>query len=194
MSKRPLALAAILLLVTLACKPPFCTSVTAYAGQDAARLKHYMLVGPDPAKPGGDPQWPAFAKMLTRALEAQGYVADQTAPELILRVSYRAGDTRVYTETVTKTDENGLTSSSASSTTSALYVIQVEAITSDSWAARKPLVLWRTHGTLRNSADDMGRVFPYMVSAMESYFAKTLSSPVDIIKYSNAPEAMRLMK
>lgn len=75
------------------------TGVTAYAQSEVAPGKRFVLQGPDPSQPGGDPSWPIYARVLTRALEAKGFVPDASSPDLVIRVGYRVGDTQVWTTT-----------------------------------------------------------------------------------------------
>lgn len=75
------------------------TGVTAYAQSEVVGGKRFVLQGPDPRQPGGDPSWPTYSRILTRALEAKGFVSDSSSPDLVIRVSYRVGDTQVWTTT-----------------------------------------------------------------------------------------------
>jgi len=86
------------------------TAISAYAQQELGAKKRFVLQGPDPRLPGGDPAWPTYAKILTRALEAKGFVPDAGSPDLIIRVSYRVGDTQTWTST-TSTPIMGVTGS-----------------------------------------------------------------------------------
>src|SRR5712675_201054 len=60
------------------------TAISAYAQQELGAKKRFVLQGPDPRLPGGDPAWPTYAKILTRALEAKGFVPDAGSPDLII--------------------------------------------------------------------------------------------------------------
>lgn len=75
------------------------TGITAYAQSEGTPGKRFLLQGPDPRQPGGDPSWPTYARILTLALEAKGFVSDPSAPDLVIRVTYRVGDTQVWTTT-----------------------------------------------------------------------------------------------
>jgi hypothetical protein len=87
------------------------TTISAYAQPGAEAKKRFVLQGPDPRLPGGDPAWPRYARVLTRALEAKGFVPDVASPDLVIRVSYRVGDTQTFT-TMTSTPTMGVTGSS----------------------------------------------------------------------------------
>ena len=102
----------IICLVTLAgCFPRRVdTAVSAYAQPEVGAKKRFVLQGPDPRLPGGDPAWPTYAQILTRALEAKGFVPDAASPDLVIRVSYRVGDTQTWT-TTTSTPIMGVTGS-----------------------------------------------------------------------------------
>ena len=124
---------------------------------------------------------------------------DATAPELIIRVSYRVGDTQVYTSTSTTpapTDANSIPmgESTTSSTTSmsTLSGIQLEAIDPASIRTARPVVLWRTHVLSRGSEDNLALIFAFMVAAMEPYFASTASTLVTVEVRGTNPEVQRL--
>jgi len=190
MSIRPWALVPFAVLL-ISCVP-IRTRITAYSQAEVAHLKRFRLIGPDPKALGGDPQWPAFSAMLTKALVKKGFVLDAISPELVILVSYRVGDTQTYTSSETTTDANGSTSSSTSTSSDALYSLRVEAIDPASWTAKQPKVLWRTHATLRSMSDDMASLFPYMAASMEDYFAHTAVDAVIVAKRRNDAAAMRL--
>lgn len=199
MLKTGTALGLTLLLVMAGCVPAVTTGITAYAQADVAARKRFMLQGPDPRFPGGDPRWPVFSEVLTKALVAKGFMPDATAPELIIRVSYRVGDTQTYTSTVSTpapTDANGAPvgppTESTISSESSLRGIQLEALDPASLQAGKPLVLWRTHAFSRGREDDLARVFPIMVAAMEPYFGSTVTTVIEVSTARNDPEAQRL--
>ena len=59
--------------------------ITAYAHSEPPPGKQFVLQGPDPRYPGGDPSWPAYARILTKALEAKGFVPVASSPDLIIR-------------------------------------------------------------------------------------------------------------
>lgn len=84
------------------------TGITAYAQSEVTAGKRFVLQGPDPRQPGGDPSWPIYARILTRALEAKGFVSDASSPDLVIRVTYRVGDTQTWT-TTTSTPTMGVT-------------------------------------------------------------------------------------
>ena len=186
------------LLILIGCVPAVTTGITAYAQADAVGRKRFVLQGPDPRFPGGDPRWPVFSQILTKALMAKGFVPDATAPELIIRVTYRVGDTQTYTVTTStpaSTGADGLPSGppieSTSTYESTLCAIQMEALDPASVQAGKPVVLWRTHATSRGG-DDLAAVFPAMVTAMEHYFAETATTLVQVRTKLTDPEAQRL--
>lgn len=56
--------------------------ITSYAQSELPPGKQFVLQGPDPRYPGGDPSWPAYARILTRALEAKGFVHAASSPGL----------------------------------------------------------------------------------------------------------------
>lgn len=177
----------------LGCMRTFETGVTAYARPDASNLKRFALQGPDPGRVGGDPRWPVFSQMLTKALEAKGYRSDAAAPELIIRVSYRVGDTQVYTYTESTTNADGTPGpSSTSSVESSSFLLQLEALDPASLGTRTPVVLWRTHAEMRDTTTDLAKVFPYLVASMEEYFGQTATEKRMVTKKKDDPEAARL--
>jgi hypothetical protein len=177
----------------LGCIPRFNTGVTAYARPDSSSLKRFALQGPDPAQLGGDPRWPVFSRMLERALVAKGYALDPTAPELIIRVTYRVGDSQTYTSTTTTTNADGTPGpSSSSSVETSSYVIQLEALDAASAGTRTPVVVWRTHAESRSAAADLAEVFPYLVASMEDYFGQSAADKRMVVKLKDDPEAGRL--
>jgi len=202
------------------------TGITAYAQPEAAVGKRFVLQGPDPQVPGGDPSWPIYARILTRALEAKGFVSDAPSPDLIIRVSYRVGDTQTWT-TTTSTPITGVTgtntqtivtpsadptapptitttttpvigvvgtteSSSVSSTN--MRIVRVEALNAASYAAGKPTVVWSVLARSRGAEDDIAKVFPVMVAAMEDYFGVPAAQQVKVSKYHSDPEVSRLLQ
>ena len=178
---------------------PMTTGITAYAQPNASARKRFVLQGPDPRFPGGDPRWPVFSQILTKALVAKGFVPDPAAPELIIRATYRVGDTQTYTVTTTTpapTGADGLPTGppieSSSTSESTMRVIQLEALDPASIQAGKPLVLWRTHAISRGTEDDLAVAFPAMVASMEDYFAGTATTLVKVDKMPSDPEAQRL--
>jgi hypothetical protein len=82
--------------------------ISAHAQPEVGAKKRFVLQGPDPRQPGGDPAWPRYAQIVTRALEVKGFVNDTASPDLVIRVSYRIGDTQTYT-TTTSTPIMGVT-------------------------------------------------------------------------------------
>jgi len=193
------AVGPLLLLIAAGCRPPVTTGITAYTQADAAARKRFVLQGPDPRFPGGDPRWPVFSQILTKALVAKGFMPDTAAPELIIRVTYRVGDTQTYTATTTTpapTDVNGVSVGAATESTSTsestLRTIQLEAMDPASIQAGRPLVLWRTHATSRGGEYDLAQVFPAMVAAMEDYFASNAITLIQVSKRRSDPETLRL--
>jgi hypothetical protein len=165
--------------------------ITAYAQSELPPGKQFVLQGPDPRYPGGDPSWPAYARILTKALEAKGFVPVASSPDLIIRVSYRVGDTLTSVSTTTTTTKDGSKDSTSVSTTN-LRTIQIEALDAASFAAGKPTVVWSIHAKSRSFGDDLATVFPLMVAAMESYVGVTAEQEVKVSKYGNDPEVVRL--
>lgn len=70
------------------------TRVNAYSAPEAASPKVFVLQGPDPGAPGGDPQYPVFARCLTLALASKGFypASPGTKPALVIRLSYGVGE------------------------------------------------------------------------------------------------------
>ena len=181
------------LLGLLGCMRSFETGVTAYARPDSSNLKRFVLQGPEPDRVGGDPRWPLFSDMLNRALVAKGFVPDANAPELLIRVTYRVGDTQTYTYTETTTNPDGTPGpSSTSSSDTSSYTLRLEALDPTSAGTRTPVVLWRTHAEMRSTTTDMADVFPYLVASMEDYFGQTATESRTVIKKKNDPESARL--
>jgi len=87
------------------------TIISAYAQPEVGAKKRFVLQGPDPRLPGGDPAWPRYSQILTRALEVKGFVPDAASPDLVIRVSYGEGNTQTST-TTTSTPTMGITGSS----------------------------------------------------------------------------------
>lgn len=200
MSKSHLSLSLLALALLLGCVPPVSTRITAFAQAEAATPKRFALEGPDPRFPGGDPRWPVFSRILTRALEAKGFIADPVAPELVIRVSYRVGDTQTFTSTHTTMKTHAsptgahistpVTSTSVSEST--LCTVQLEALDPASLQAGQPRVLWSLHALSRGGADDLAKVFPTMAASMEDYFAKGVETMVTVVRRQSDPEARRL--
>lgn len=201
MLKTPAAFGLLLLMILAGCIPPVTTGITAYAQPDAANRKRFVLQGPDPRFPGGDPRWPVFSQILTKALVAKGFVPDSAAPELFIRVSYRAGDTQSFTSTTVTPAPTGADGvpvgpprESTSTSENTMRAIELEALDPASVQAGKPLVLWRTHAISRGQEDDLAQVFPAMVAAMEDYFASTVTTRVQVKKMKSDPEPQRLAR
>ena len=165
--------------------------ITAYAQSELPPGKQFVLQGPDPRYPGGDPSWPAYARILTKALEAKGFVAVASSPDLIIRVSYRVGDTLTSVSTTTTPTKDGSTDSTTVSTTN-LRTIKIEALDAASAAAGNPTVVWSIHAQSRGTEDRLAKVFPVMVAAMESYVGVTAEQEVKVSKYDSDPEVVRL--
>jgi len=165
--------------------------ITAYAQSEPPPGKQFVLQGPDPRYPGGDPSWPAYARILTKALEAKGFVPVASSPDLIIRVTYRVGDTLTSVSTTTTPTKYGSTDSTSVSTTN-LRTIQIEAVDAASAASGQPTVVWSIHAQSRGSGDGLAKVFPVMVAAMESYVGVTAEQEVKVSKYDSDPEVVRL--
>lgn len=195
---RDLALLSLVLL--LGCVPPIRTRITAFAQAGAATPRRFTLEGPDPRFPGGDPRWPTFSRILTRALEAKGFIADPAAPELVIRVRYRVGDTQTFTATSTTLvtqigpmgDPVTAPTTSTSVSESTLCTIQLEALDPSSIQAGQPQVLWSLHALSRGADDDLAKVFPAMAASMEAYFGKGAETMVTVVRRQSDPEARRL--
>ncbi len=175
------------------------TSVSAYARSGVTVGKRFILQGPDPRFPGGDPGWPGYSRILTRALEAKGYVPDASSPDLVIRVGYRVGDTQIWTAAAT-TPITGVTTGAVAPVQSPYVastntrVIEVEALDAASVATGKPTVVWSTRGRSRGAEDNLAQVFPMMVAAMEDYFGATAANEVSVSKTRSDPEVARLQQ
>ena len=165
--------------------------ITAYAQPELPPGKQFVLQGPDPRYPGGDPSWPAYARILTRALEAKGFVPAASAPDLIIRVTYRVGDTLTSVSTTTTPTKDGHTDSTSVSTTN-LRTIRIEALDAASAAAGNPTVVWSIHAQSRGTGDGLAKVFPNMVAAMDGYVGVTAEQEVKVSNYVSDPEVVRL--
>ena len=165
--------------------------ITAYAQSELPPGKQFVLQGPDPRDPGGDPSWPAYARILTKALETKGFVPVASSPDLIIRVSYRVGDTLTSVSTTTTPTKDGSKDSTSVSTTN-LRTIQIEALDAASAAAGKQTVVWSIHARSRGTGDGLAKVFPVMVAAMEGYVGVTAEQEVKVSKYDSDPEVVRL--
>jgi len=165
--------------------------ITAYAQPELPPGRQFVLQGPDPRYPGGDPSWPAYARILTRALEAKGFVPAASAPDLIIRVTYRVGDTLTSVSTTTTPTKDGHTDSTSVSTTN-LRTIRIEALDAASAAAGNPTVVWSIHAQSRGTGDGLAKVFPNMVAAMDGYVGVTAEQEVKVSNYVSDPEVVRL--
>ena len=165
--------------------------ITAYAQPELPPGKQFVLQGPDPRDPGGDPSWPAYARILTKALQTKGFVPVASSPDLIIRVSYRVGDTLTSVSTTTTPTKDGSKDSTSVSTTN-LRTIQIEALDAASAAAGKQTVVWSIHARSRGTGDGLAKVFPVMVAAMEGYVGVSAEQEVKVSKYDSDPEVVRL--
>jgi hypothetical protein len=197
---KTLAMLCLLALMPSCLAPQVTTGITAYAQPGAAARKRFVLQGPDPRYPGGDPSWPVFSRILTRALEAKGFVPDPALPELIIRVSYRVGDTQTHTSSSVipaPTDAKGVpigpAMASTCSSESTLRSIQLEAL-DPSARAGDPAVVWSIHARSRGCEEDLAEVLPAMAAAMEDYFARSAPTLVDVRKQQSDPEVERLRR
>ncbi len=165
--------------------------ITAYAQSELPPGKQFVLQGPDPRYPGGDPSWPAYARILTKALEAKGFVPVASSPDLIIRVTYRVGDTLTSVSTTTTPTKDGSKDSTSVSTTN-LRTIQIEALDAASAAAGNPTVVWSIRAQSRGTGDGLAKVFPVMVAVMEGYVGVTAEQEIKVSKYDSDPEVVRL--
>jgi hypothetical protein len=165
--------------------------ITAYAQSEPPPGKQFVLQGPDPRYPGGDPSWPAYARILTKALEAKGFVPVASSPDLIIRVSYRVGDTLTSVSTTATPTKGGSTDSTSVSTTN-LRMIQIEALDAASAAAGNQTIVWSIHAQSRGAGDGLARVFPNMVAAMQGYVGVTAEQEIKVSNYNSDPEVVRL--
>jgi hypothetical protein len=166
--------------------------ITAYAQSEAPPGKRFVLQGPDPRYPGGDPSWPAYARILTKALEAKGFEPVASSPDLIIRVSYRVGDTLTSVSTTTTPTKDGGSTDSTTVSTTNLRTIQIEALDAASSTAGTPAVVWSIRAQSRGTGDSLAKVFPVMVAAMEGYVGATAEQEVKVSKYDSDPEVVRL--
>ncbi len=143
-------------------------AVSAYAQPGPVVGKRFVLKGPDPRYPGGDPAWPGYARLLTSALEAKGYTPVDSSPDLVVRATYGVGDTQTW---VTETPSGNSGTSSASQTSIRRAALHVEALDAKSYAAGNPTVVWSTHADASILLEDnIGPVFPQLVAAAQEYF------------------------
>jgi hypothetical protein len=166
--------------------------ITAYAQPEPPPGKQFVLQGPDPRYPGGDPSWPAYARILTKALEAKGFEPATSSPDLIIRVSYRVGDTQTSVSTTTTPTKDGGSTDSTTVSTTNLRTIQIEALDAASATAGKPTVVWSIRAQSRGAGDSLAKVFPAMVAAMEGYVGATAEQEVRVSTYDSDPEVARL--
>src|SRR5260370_38985741 len=75
--------------------------ITAYAQSELPPGKQFVLQGPDPRYPGGDPSCPTYARILTKAPEAKGFGPVASSPDLIIRATYPIGHTLVSSSKTT---------------------------------------------------------------------------------------------
>ncbi len=160
--------------------------ITAYAQSELPPGKQFVLQGPDPRYPGGDHE-----RILTKALEAKGFVPVASSPDLIIRVTYRIGDTLMSVSTTTTPAKGGSAGSTSVSTTN-LRTIQIEALDAASAGAGNQTVVWSIHAQSRGTGDSLAKVFPVMVAAMEGYVGVTAEQEVKVSKYDSDPEVVRL--
>ncbi len=171
------------------------TGVTAYAVSRAPLPKRYTLQGPEPSRPGGDPRWPVFAAMVTKALATEGFVQDEAAPEFILQVSYGSGNREVHHErTQSKAASGHTASTSTRSYESVAHFIRLEALDPASVAAGDPRVIWSTHGEMRGNQQELAEAIPYMLASMEAHFGRVAESKVMVMKRPWDAEAERLKR
>src|SRR5262249_47424226 len=117
MNAKILSAAAVLIPLLAGCVQ--IVGITAYEQPEPAPGKRFVLQGPDPRDPGGDPTWPIYSQVFTQALEAKGFVAVTSSPDLIIRVAYGTGDTRT-SATTTSTPTMGYTTTTQTVVTPSL--------------------------------------------------------------------------
>jgi Domain of unknown function (DUF4136) len=196
--------------------------ITAYAQPEPSPGKRFVLQGPDPRYPGGDPTWPVYSQVLTKALEAKGFVPVASSPDLIIQVSYGMGDTRTSTST-TSTPTMGYTTSTQTVVTpnpNPSGPPIVSTVSTPVWGVVGSTESTNTSSTTlstiriealdaasyaagkptvvwsthaRSRAPiDLSQLFPYMVAAMEDYFGAIVPKEIDVTKDYNDPEVTRL--
>jgi len=84
------------------------------------------------------------------------------------------------------------TSESSSVSSTSMRIIQVEAMDAGSYAAGKPAVVWSVRARSRGAEDNLEKVFPVMVAAMEDYFGVTATREVRVTKGYDDAEVSRL--
>jgi hypothetical protein len=196
--------------------------ITAYEQSEPSPGKRFVLQGPDPRYPGGDPSWPIYSQVLTQALEAKGFVPVTSSPDIIVRVAYGRGDTRTSTTTsstptmgYTTTTQTVVTPSPDPSSppivsTVSTPVFGVVGSTESTSTSSTSLSTIRIEAlnaasyaagkptvvwiTLARSRSDyeLSDMFPYMVAAMEDYFGATMPKEFDVRKSYDDPEVTRL--
>lgn len=195
--------------------------VTAYSQPEASPGKRFVLQGPDPRYPGGDPTWPVYSQVLKAALESKGFVQVASSPDLIIRVVYGTGEPRTST-TTTSTPTMGYTSSTQTVvspnpdpsgppiiSTVTTPVWGVVGSTESTSTSTSFLTTIRVEALDRVSYADgkplvvwstlsgtrnalpLEKSFPYLVAAMEDYFGETAPKEVQVLKYSDDPEVAR---
>jgi hypothetical protein len=109
-------------------------------------------------------------------------------------VTPNADPTASPTITTTTTPVIGVVGTTESSSVSStnMRIVQVEASNAASYAAGKPTVVWSIFARSRGAEDDLAKVFPIMVAAMEDYFGVTAAQEVKVSKSYNDPEVSRL--
>jgi len=196
--------------------------VTAYSQPDASPGKRFVLQGPDPRYPGGDPTWPVYSQVLKAALESKGFVEVASSPDLIIRVSYGTGEPRTST-TTTSTPTMGYTSTTqtvvtpnpdpsgmpivSTVTTPVWDVVGSTESTSTSTSFLSTIRVEALDGasyasgkptvvwtTLARSRNalPLETSFPYIVAAMEDYFGAVVPKEVVVQKDFDDPEVARL--
>jgi hypothetical protein len=119
-------------------------------------------------------------------------VSVTSSPDLIVRVSYRVGDTQKSVSTTTTPTKDGGSTDSTTVTTTNLRTIQIEALDAASVAAGKSTVVWSIRAQSRGTGDSLAKVFPVMVAAMEDYVGAIAEQEVRVSKYDSDPEVVRL--
>lgn len=196
--------------------------ITAYSQPDPPSGKRFILQGPDPRYPGGDPTWPVYSQVLALALESKGFVQVESSPDLVIRVTYGTGEPRTST-TTTSTPTMGYTSTTqtvVSPNPDPSGAPVVSTITTPVWGVVGSTESTSTStsflSTIRVEALDapsyaagkptvvwstlarsrnsvpLEKSFPYIVAAMEDYFGAAVPKEVDVSKDYSDPEVARL--
>ena len=196
--------------------------ITAYAQPEPSPGKRFVLQGPDPRYPGGDPTWPVYARILTQALEAKGFVPVESSPDLIIRASYGIGDTRISTSTTStptmgyttstqtvvtpnpdpsgppivstvSTPVWGVVGSTESTSTSSTSLSTIRIEALDAASyAAGKPTVVWSTHARTRSPVELSQLFPFMVAAMEDYFGATVPKEIDVSKSYQDPEVARL--